>query len=160
MRASVPSLHVLAWNEIPDNRTVRLVGGGRSLSDGDAALMKIKRYAGADMRHALRGDPRGAGADAVILSTRPPPQGVEVSAAVDLELAAGQGTLAETAALKQLERTALQELEREAIEMAASSAAAARAPSVAAADEPAPFGSLFAARRRQRACRRRQPPGQ
>ena len=34
-------------------------------------------------------------------------------AAVDLELAAGQGTLAETAALKQLERAALQELERE-----------------------------------------------
>jgi flagellar biosynthesis protein FlhA len=25
MRASVPSLHVLAWNEIPDNRKVRLV---------------------------------------------------------------------------------------------------------------------------------------
>jgi flagellar biosynthesis protein FlhA len=25
VRASVPSLHVLAWNEIPDNRKVRLV---------------------------------------------------------------------------------------------------------------------------------------
>jgi len=24
-RATVPSLHVLAWNEIPDNRRVRLV---------------------------------------------------------------------------------------------------------------------------------------
>ena len=24
-RASVPNLHVLAWNEIPDNRQVRLV---------------------------------------------------------------------------------------------------------------------------------------
>ena len=39
-------------------------------------------------------------------------------AAVDLELAAGQGTLAETAALKQLERAALQELERESAEIA------------------------------------------
>ena len=25
MRATVPSMHVLAWNEIPDNRKVRLV---------------------------------------------------------------------------------------------------------------------------------------
>jgi len=25
VRASVPGLHVLAWNEIPDNRKVRLV---------------------------------------------------------------------------------------------------------------------------------------
>jgi flagellar biosynthesis component FlhA len=25
MRSSVPTLHVLAWNEIPDNRKVRLV---------------------------------------------------------------------------------------------------------------------------------------
>ena len=25
MRSSVPNLHVLAWNEIPDNRKVRLV---------------------------------------------------------------------------------------------------------------------------------------
>lgn len=106
--------------------------------------MKIKRYLASDMRNALRAIREEQGPDAVILSSRATAQGVEVCAAVDLELAAGQGTLAETAALKQLERTALQELEREAIEMAASSAAAARAPSVAAADEPAPFGSLFA----------------
>jgi len=25
LRATVPSMHVLAWNEIPDNRRVRLV---------------------------------------------------------------------------------------------------------------------------------------
>jgi flagellar biosynthesis protein FlhA len=25
MRSSVPNMHVLAWNEIPDNRKVRLV---------------------------------------------------------------------------------------------------------------------------------------
>src|SRR5690606_26564240 len=31
-RASVPGMHVLAWNEIPDNRKVRLVNtGGRRL---------------------------------------------------------------------------------------------------------------------------------
>ncbi|HEY6452245.1 MAG TPA: hypothetical protein VIX87_06570, partial [Steroidobacteraceae bacterium] len=46
-------------------------------------------------------------------------EGVEVCAAVDIELAAGQGTLAETAALKQLERAALQELERDAHDAAA-----------------------------------------
>jgi len=26
LRSSVPSLHVLGWNEVPDNRKVRLVG--------------------------------------------------------------------------------------------------------------------------------------
>ena len=31
-RATVPGLHVLAWNEIPDNRTRSPGGGGRSLS--------------------------------------------------------------------------------------------------------------------------------
>jgi flagellar biosynthesis protein FlhA len=31
IRASVPNMHVLAWNEIPDNRKVRLVTAvGRS----------------------------------------------------------------------------------------------------------------------------------
>jgi len=80
--------------------------------------MKIKRYVAADMRAALRAIREEQGADAVILSTRRIAEGVEVCSAIDLELAAGQGTLAETAALKQLERTALQELEREAAEAA------------------------------------------
>lgn len=75
--------------------------------------MKIKRYVAADMRSALAAVREEQGPDAVILSTRTLPQGVEVCAAVDLELAAGQGTLAETAALKQLEREALEALERE-----------------------------------------------
>src|ERR1700722_16668216 len=81
--------------------------------------MKIKRYVAADMRAALRAIREEQGADAVILSTRRTSEGVEVCSAIDLELAAGQGTLAETAALKQLERTALQELERDAAESAA-----------------------------------------
>jgi flagellar biosynthesis protein FlhF len=73
--------------------------------------MKIKRYVSADMRSALRAVREEQGPDAVILSTRSCPEGVEVCAAVDLELAVAQGTLAETAALKQLERDALATLE-------------------------------------------------
>lgn len=80
--------------------------------------MKIKRYVSADMRSALRAVREEQGPDAVILSTRAGAQGVEVCAAVDLELAAGQGTLAETAALKQLERETMARLERGAIETA------------------------------------------
>jgi len=81
--------------------------------------MKMKRYLAADMRAALRLVREEQGSDAVILSTRQTAEGVEVCAAIDIELAAGQGTLAETAALKQLERSALQELERGAAEAAA-----------------------------------------
>jgi flagellar biosynthesis protein FlhF len=81
--------------------------------------MKMKRYLAADMRAALRLVREEQGSDAVILSTRQTAEGVEVCAAIDVELAAGQGTLAETAALKQLERSALQELERGAAEAAA-----------------------------------------
>src|ERR1700691_3801883 len=87
--------------------------------------MKIKRYLAADMRNALRAIREEQGADAVILSSRATPQGVEVCAAVDLELAAGQGTLAEAAELKQLGRTALQDLEREDSGVAASALLAA-----------------------------------
>jgi flagellar biosynthesis protein FlhF len=76
--------------------------------------MKMKRYVAADMRSALRAIREEQGPDAVILSSRPTSTGVEVCAAVDIELAAGQGTLAEEAALKQLERVALSELQREA----------------------------------------------
>lgn len=80
--------------------------------------MKMKRYVSADMRSALRVVREEQGPDAVILSTRATAQGVEVCAAVDLELAAGHGTLAETAALKQLERDALAELARNGLELA------------------------------------------
>lgn len=73
--------------------------------------MKMKRYVSADMRSALRAVREEQGPDAVILSTRSCREGVEVCAAVDLELAAEQGSLAETAALKQLEREALATLE-------------------------------------------------
>jgi flagellar biosynthesis protein FlhF len=81
--------------------------------------MKMKRYLAADMRTALRAIREEQGSDAVILSTRQTSEGVEVCAAVDVELAAGQGTMAETAALKQLERAALHELEREGLDAAA-----------------------------------------
>jgi flagellar biosynthesis protein FlhF len=112
--------------------------------------MKIKRYVAADMRNALRAIREEQGPDAVILSSRATPQGVEVCAAVDLELAAGQGTLAETAELKQLERGALQELEREAGDAAASAqtaagAAAAAGPVyVAQAQDDSLFADIFA----------------
>jgi flagellar biosynthesis protein FlhF len=75
--------------------------------------MKIKRYLATDMRNALRAIREEQGSDAVILSSRATSQGVEVCAAVDLELAAGQGTLAETAELKQLESAVMQDLQRE-----------------------------------------------
>jgi len=81
--------------------------------------MKMKRYVAADMRSALRAIREEQGPDAVILSSRPTRGGVEVCAAVDIELAVGQGTLAETAALKQLERATIHELEREAVHVAA-----------------------------------------
>jgi flagellar biosynthesis protein FlhF len=104
--------------------------------------MKIKRYLAADMRNALRAIREEQGPDAVILSSRPTEQGVEVCAAVDVELAAGQGTLAESAELKQLGHSALQELEREAGEVAESAAngisvlsAASAAASVTGADD-------------------------
>ena len=95
--------------------------------------MKMKRYLAADMRTALRAIREEQGSDAVILSTRQTPEGVEVCAAVDVELAAGQGTLAEIAALKQLERAALQELERDGLDAAAQ----AYRPSDAGASAPA-----------------------
>jgi flagellar biosynthesis protein FlhF len=99
--------------------------------------MKMKRYVAADMRSALRAIREEQGPDAVILSNRTTSQGVEVCAAVDIELAAGQGTLAETVALKQLERAALAQLERDAIEVASSGALSLPAASPAAAPESA-----------------------
>jgi flagellar biosynthesis protein FlhF len=98
--------------------------------------MKIKRYVSADMRSALRAVREEQGPDAVILSTRAAAQGVEVCAAVDLELAAGQGTLAETAALKQLEREALAQLERGGIELSDESQAHDRLTMAAVAPAP------------------------
>ncbi|HEX4024321.1 MAG TPA: flagellar biosynthesis protein FlhF [Steroidobacteraceae bacterium] len=76
----------------------------------------MKRYLSADMRSALKAIREEQGPDAVILSTRRTPEGVEVCAAIDVELASGQGALAETAALKQLERAVLEELEHGAVE--------------------------------------------
>src|SRR6202167_714221 len=105
--------------------------------------MKIKRYLAADMRNALRAIREEQGADAVIVSSRATPQGVEVCAAVDLELAGGQGTLTEAAELKQLGRSALQDLERAGSDVAASgeSAAAGLRP----IDEEALLANIFAA---------------
>ena len=65
--------------------------------------MKIKRYVAADMRNALRAIREEQGPDAVILSSRPVAQGVEVCAAVDVELAAG-GQLEPDAAARQQRR--------------------------------------------------------
>src|SRR6185312_9987595 len=99
--------------------------------------MKIKKYVSTDMRSALRAVREEQGPDAVILSTRADAQGVEVCAAVDLELAAAPGSLAETAALKQLGRETFELLERGTVEPAgaptslASTTAAAPAPMTA-----------------------------
>jgi flagellar biosynthesis protein FlhF len=108
--------------------------------------MKIKRYLAADMRGALRAVREEQGSDAVILSSRATEQGVEVCAAVDLELASGQGTLAETAELKQLERSAWQQLELTGPEAGAGAGlatAAANAAATAIGDDAA-FAGLFA----------------
>jgi flagellar biosynthesis protein FlhF len=113
--------------------------------------MKIKRYLAADMRNALRAVREEQGSDAVILSSRATAQGVEVCAAVDLELAAGQGTLAETAELKQLERSAWQELARADAEGSAAAAVVANASvaagvallSGAALDDDTPFADIL-----------------
>src|SRR5579864_8708348 len=94
--------------------------------------MKMKRYVAADMRSALRAIREEQGPDAVILSSRQVSAGVEVCAAVDIELAVGQGALAETAALKQLERATMHELEHEAAQAAA--AALRSTPSTPAPD--------------------------
>lgn len=56
--------------------------------------MKIKRYVAPDMRQALRQVREEQGPDAVILSTRRVPGGVEVEAAVDYEQPAGRSTAA------------------------------------------------------------------
>jgi flagellar biosynthesis protein FlhF len=96
--------------------------------------MKIKKYVSADMRGALRAVREEQGPDAVILSTRAGAQGVEICAAVDLELAAAPGTLAETAALKQLERETLAHLERGAN----AQGGASRAP-MPTAEAPLPY---------------------
>ena len=107
--------------------------------------MKIKRYVAADIRAALRAIREEQGADAVILSTRRTSEGVEVCSAIDLELAAGQGTLAETAALKQLERTAMHELERDAAESSAPTAPTAQAALADALLSSAPIRPAVAA---------------
>jgi flagellar biosynthesis protein FlhF len=102
--------------------------------------MKMKRYVAADMRSALRAIREEQGPDAVILSSRPTAEGVEVCAAVDIELAMGQSALVENAALKQLERATMQELSRDASNAAAAALRplmpAAMTPPVAAAVAP------------------------
>jgi len=104
--------------------------------------MKIKRYVAADMRAALRAIRDEQGSDAVILSTRQTAEGVEVCSAVDVELASGQGTMGEAAALKQLERAALQELERDAAGAAARGLRAPEPSHMEAALLPSRGGSL------------------
>lgn len=47
--------------------------------------MKIKRYVGSDMRHALRAAKEALGADAVMLSNRAVAEGVEITVAVDYD---------------------------------------------------------------------------
>jgi flagellar biosynthesis protein FlhF len=87
--------------------------------------MKMKRYIAADMRSALRLIRDEQGPDAVILSSRATAGGVEVCAAVDIELAAGQSAMVESVALKQIGRATMQELERAAAREATEAAEAA-----------------------------------
>ena len=67
LRSSLPNLHVLAWNEIPDNRKVRLV---TAVGNNGMSKMKIIRHTARDMRQALRAVREQLGEDAVILSSR------------------------------------------------------------------------------------------
>src|SRR5208283_2592807 len=60
----------------------------------------MKRYLAADMRSALRAIREEQGPDAVILSSRAMASGVEVCAAVDLELAQDGDDLAQAAAAR------------------------------------------------------------
>jgi len=107
--------------------------------------MKMKRYVAADMRAALKAIRDEQGPDAVILSTRASSQGVEVCAAVDVELAAEPGSAAETAALKQLERTALAELSREAADSARTLRAESGASATVVNDEQQLLAALASA---------------
>ena len=58
--------------------------------------MKIVRHIAPDMRQALRSIREQLGEDAVILSSRRTPEGVEVTAAVDFDAASLQGASAES----------------------------------------------------------------
>src|SRR5690348_3871668 len=61
--------------------------------------MKIRRYIAKDMRNALRQVRECQGEDAVILSSRRTPEGVEVVAAIDFDAeAAANGAVEATAA--------------------------------------------------------------
>src|SRR4030095_17238011 len=60
--------------------------------------MKIKHYRAADMRQALRQVREAQGADAVLLSSRRLPNGVEVVAAVDYDVDVADASIAEEAA--------------------------------------------------------------
>ena len=81
MRAAVPGMHVLAWNEIPDNRKVRSGDGGWEIRWNEDQTLRAK-----DMRQALRQVRDAQGPDAVILSSRRISGGVEVVAAVDYDV--------------------------------------------------------------------------
>jgi flagellar biosynthesis protein FlhF len=98
--------------------------------------MKMKRYVAPDMRSALRAIREEQGPDAVILSSRPVRGGVEVCAAVDIELAAGHTSTVETAAMKQLERATIHELQREATQAVADAWRPQAPGSIAGRDEP------------------------
>ena len=65
LRRAMPQLAVLAHNEIPDNKTIRIISvvGGR-----EASLMVVKSF-GATTRDALKQVRNELGEDALILST-------------------------------------------------------------------------------------------
>ena len=93
--------------------------------------MKIKTYVAKDMRQALRLIREEQGADAVILSTRSVPDGVEVAAAVDYEAAVHVPRLSPAAA-RTAEKTEFAAL----LARAGVSPAAAPAPVPVAMPEP------------------------
>jgi flagellar biosynthesis protein FlhF len=105
--------------------------------------MNIRRFVASDMREALTAIRADLGADAVMLSSRKVPGGVEVIAAIDYDdslLAAGQETEADEASDSQLaayERAAL-ELPSTTPAAAASTADAVPAPAAPASEPPSP----------------------
>jgi Flagellar biosynthesis pathway, component FlhA len=85
VRHSIPGLHVLAYNEIPADRQIKVV----QLSDDEHSTRgynhEIKRFFAEDIRQAMKMVKEELGADAVIMSNRSVDGGVEIVAARDFD---------------------------------------------------------------------------
>ena len=86
VRHSISGLYVLAYNEIPADRQIKVVSTvGATYLIHRGSTMKIKRFFAADIRQAMRMVKEELGADAVIMSNRSVDGGVEIVAARDFD---------------------------------------------------------------------------